>query len=311
MKFSLISYTALGDGMKRWFLSGLFCFFIIILLQGDRAILYTKEALSIWFEKLVPSMFLCMVMVRLFYDQGIFQFLLRPFRWLISSVFHMDQNACSLVFSSLLLGFPSGAVLLDEQVAKGYLDDNNAKRLFYTCSFATPGFILLTCGSVLYGSLAVGLKLLAIQWIIGILFLLMTRRQRIIMHQVPVSQKPLIASLTNALLESGKTLYMIGGYLMLFMTITSILLDFLPSFIALPVSIFTEFSNGVMVIHKQVWSFQMQMVITSMLLGFGGFCVHMQVIGMTSHISYNYRTYLFWRCLQALLSGVLAYFLFS
>ncbi len=300
-----------GDIVKKWMLSILFCLFIMILFMGGTSVSYTKEALTIWFEKLVPSMFICMVMVRLFYDQQYFPFLLRPLQRGIYFLFHIDAAGFSLVFSTLLLGFPTGAVLIDEQVKKERLTAAPAKRLLYTCSFATPGFILLTCGSVLYGSLYVGLKLLLIQWLCGIVFLLLTRKQEVYIEEEKKAIPPFLSSLTNALWESGKTLYMIGGYLMLFMTVTSVLMDIIPASLALPLSVFSEFSNGILTIHTQPWPFLTQMVLTSMVLGFGGFCVHMQILGMTSHLNYRYTVYLFWRILQMLLSALFAYLIFS
>lgn len=312
MNFSFKTYDESGDLMKKWLLSILFCLFLYILFMGNVSVEFTKNALCIWFEKLVPSLFIGMVFIRFLYDQGFFVFLLSPFSYIIQHVFHMDVHSFSLVVSNLLLGFPTGAVLLDEQAKHNQMPLHGIKRILYTCSFATPGFILLTCGSVLYGSITIGFQLMAIQWFCGILFLLVTRNQPVYANYSSTKQIPsFLSSLTSAILESGKTLYMIGGYLMLFMTICSLLLKISPAYIALPLSIFSEFSNGVITIHAQTWILSTKLIITSMLLGFGGLCVHMQVRGMTSHIQYSYLVYFLWRCVQMLLCGLFAYFIFS
>lgn len=294
--------------MKKWLLSILFCLFIYTLLMGNVSVEYTKTALVIWFEKLVPSLFMGMVLVRIFYEQGFFLILLSPFRRIILFLFQMDIESFSLVLSNLLIGFPTGAALLDEQAKQHTISVSGLKRILFTCSFATPGFLLLTCGSVLYNSTLIGLQLLCIQWLCGSFFLIITRKQIVISNNTQKKYPPaFMKSLTSSLLESGKTLYMIGGYFMLFMTISSETLEFMPSVVALLITIFSEFSNGVITIHSQLWSTPTKLILTSMLLGFGGFCVHMQVRGMTSHIPYAYRSYLLWRCAQMILCGFLAY----
>lgn len=305
------TYDESGDIMKKIFLFLFFCLFILILYMGDTSIAYTKEALFIWFEKLVPSMFISMVMVRIFYDQGFFVSLTKPFKKIIYFIFRMDPQSFSLVLSSMLLGFPTGAVLLNEQTKAGVLPMQGARRLLYTCSFATPGFILLTCGSILFHSLSVGIKLMLMQWLCGCLFLLITRNTPIILHAHTKQKVPsILTSLTKAFIESGKTLYFIGGYLMLFLTISSVLLDILPSFISTPLSIFTEFSSGIMNIQALPLSVEYQLILTSMVLGFGGLCVHMQVSGMTNDIQYSYPVYFIYRILQMIICGIFAYIWF-
>lgn len=298
--------------MKKGLLALVFILLLLVLAMGNMSISYTKEALTIWFEKLVPSMFLCMVLVRLLYEQGFFDMLGKPLRPLLQFLFHIDVSGFSLVLSSMLIGFPTGAVLFDEQVESNQLSLPAGKRLLYTCSFATPGFIVLTCGTLMFHSFSIGLKLLMIQWICGFIFLFLTRNTPIITQTTNIKLAPsFLSSLTHALLDTGKTLYLIGGYLMLFLTLSSILLQLLPWYLSLPFSIFAEFSSGVIIIHSQAWSITNQLIVMSMLLGFGGFCVHMQITGMVSHMEYRYHTYFIWRLAQMMVSGILAYMLFA
>ncbi len=284
--------------------------FFLSLSMGQQTFAYTKEALILWFEKLVPSLFISMVLVRVLFEQHILQTICRPFQTIITRVFRIDQNSFTLVVSSIFLGYPTGSILIDQQIQQGTLNHHSAKRLLYTCSFATPGFIIMSCGVVLFHSSVIGWKLLFIQLICGFLLLFFTRS--IPVHSKPQLQKPptFMQSLSKALLESGKTLYLIGGYLMLFMTLTSLLFHFLPEPFSFFLRSISEFSSGIMSIASTSLPQPIKLVFISMLLGFGGCCVHMQVMSMLEAIHISYNKYFLYRLIQALLSGVLAYFIF-
>lgn len=296
--------------MKRFVPICLFVFFLLSLVYGDMTFAYTKDALLIWFEKLVPSLFISMVLVRVLYDQRMFQLIMRPIHKLFQVVFRIDTNASALVLSTMLLGFPTGASIIDEDIKKGHLTSNDAKRLLYTCSFATPGFIIMSCGVVLFQSVTIGWQLLAIQIVCGLFCLLITRKDYVQFQDTFYQTPPFMTSLSKAILQSGKTLYMIGGYLMFFMTLCSLLLTFLPESIALPIRISAEFSSGIILIAQNFWSMKLKLVLISMLLGFGGFCVHIQVMSMVENSDISYYRYLSWRIFQMLLCGICAFLIF-
>lgn len=117
-------------------------------------------------------------------------------------------------------------------------------------------------------------------------------------------------SLSKAIFESGKTLYLIGGYLMFVMTLTSLLFSFFPEASTLLFRACIEFSSGIVAIASTSLSPLIKLLFTSALLGFGGFCVHMQVMSMLENVSISYFSYLAYRLFQALLAIALAYMFF-
>lgn len=296
--------------MKQLFSILLLCMFIALLYYGDMSYTLSFEALQIWFEKLVPSMFAVMVMVKILFEQGILHRLSFPFVFLFRHLFQIEKNGVPFVISSIFLGFPAGANFINEQVSHTILNKQEGQRLIYTCSFATPGFVILSCGSLLFHSTSIGFQLFLIQVLSGLCLLFLTRKQRIIATNVTYSSPSFMTSLRSSILESGKTLYMIGGYLMLCMSMTAILVQFLPTILQLPLRIIAEFSSGTMLLYSLALPQKTCLILLSMLLSFGGFCVHMQVISMANDSDLSYLKYLLFRMLQSLISMFLAILFF-
>lgn len=297
--------------MKKTIGFSLFVILLVYLIKGGITYTYALSALMIWFEKLVPSMFVSMVLVRVLYQMDLLPLLAKPFMWFIKPLFQLDTHAFALVIASLFLGFPTSAILIDEEVQKGYLKSTDARRLINCCCFATPGFIILSCGTVLYHSAQIGFRLFLISFLSGLLLLLLTRGQAIEMPAVTKRPStPFFHILSASMTESGKALFMIGGYLMIVMSITAVIIPFLPVVTQFFTKVITEFSSGTIIIAESTMAQPMKLAATAALLSFGGLCVHLQIHAMAVHSSLHYPQYLFYRCLQSILSFLMAMLLF-
>lgn len=284
--------------------------FALVLSFGSLSYQISLDALTIWFEKLVPSMITVMVLVKVLFEQGILQWIAKPIGFLFAPVFHIEADSFAYVIAAIFLGFPAGASFLNQEVEAHHISKKEGQRLIYTCSFATPGFVIMSCGAVLFQSTWIGLQLFFIQILTGLLLLFFTRKTWIhgsfSHHDAP----SLMISLKAAIQESGITLYMIGGYLMLFMSVAAILVQFVPESMQMPLRILSEFSSGTVLLSTLPYTRFAILVMCCMLLSFGGFCVHMQVMSMAKNTHLRYFSYLGYRILQALLSGFLAYLIF-
>lgn len=303
----------MGDLMRKRILTfGLFILFIALLRYGSINYEQSVQALTLWFETLVPSLFCVMVLVKMMFACGAFQWLAKPLALLFARLWQMNEQCFPYVAALMLLGFPAGAALVNDAVAHHQLDQKAGQRLINTCSFATPGFVILTVGSVLFQRVTIGVWLYIIQLVSGTILLTLTRRQKIHAdHAIVLTPPSGMQALTAAMWESGKTLYMMGGYLMICMSITAILLPFLPACLRMPVQVMAEFSQGTVRLAALSLPLMIRLVAISMLLAFGGFCVHLQVISFSEDTHLRYFPYLGFRLLQAVIAGILAYIVFG
>ncbi|MFR5525687.1 MAG: hypothetical protein ACLTJG_12350, partial [[Clostridium] innocuum] len=146
--------------MKKFTGFLLFGLLLLTLGFGTLTLQSAQNALSIWFEKLVPSMFISMVLVRLLYMEHAFDHL--P-SFGLPALLGMDKGAWNLVLCTMFLGFPTGSLFVDEAVRDGTLSRHDASRLLYCCCFPTPGFVIISCGIVFFKSLHIGLLLFVLQ----------------------------------------------------------------------------------------------------------------------------------------------------
>lgn len=279
--------------------------FVLALCFGDLTFQTTFDALHIWFEKLVPSLFVSMVLLRIMYKQHIFEFIKIPF---VKQIFHMDSSSFTLVLCSIFLGFPSGAMFLNEAYKQNQIDKPAMQRLVYVCSFPAPGFIMMSCGVVIFKSVEIGFLMFLSQVLSGLVLLWLTRKTPISFHESTYIERGRIMNDVGAsIIESGKALYLIGGYLMLFMSCSSILFSFLPDIYAYPFRILAEFSSGIIILNTLPFTNKILQILTSMVLSFGGFCVHMQVFSIVENCSISYRKYFCFRVMQSILSALILY----
>lgn len=300
MFLSFPAYGKNGDVVKKILRYFLLTALLLCLCYGSTCIKISSRSLTLWFENLVPSMFVTMVLIRLLYKQQMLQHLVPD---MICRMFGLDQASFALVISSMLLGFPNGSLFIEEAYRRKELDLQGAQRLFLICCFPTPGFVILSCGVGLYHNAKTGFYLYVSSVLYGFFMLWLTRSKSIHPHHIKhQSTNSFMQDFSASLLESGTSLFMIGGYLMIFMSVTGIVFSFLPQLVSLPLRICAEFSSGVFLIQATSLSTICKLLCTSALLGFGGFCVHMQIYSMCDNCKTKYRTFLIYRILQSLLS---------
>jgi len=68
-----------------------------------------------------------------------------------------------------------------------------------------------------------------------------------------------------------------------------------------------EVTNGANKIVATNISLLNKLIITSMLIGFGGFCIHMQTLGIISSSDIKFSSYLLGKTFQSLFSGILSF----
>lgn len=289
-----------GDIMKKLPSIILTVCFIVMLIHASSMLKASTQALNLWFEKLVPSMFMSMVCIKLLYESNSLLWIPFPF---CQKLFHISKQGMRLVLCSLLLGFPAGTCFLDEELTKTSISKQAKERLLYICMMPTSGFVIVTLGTLFFHSLSIGFLLYIIQ-ICAVFTLLFITRQHSIqsISSYDQSSTSFMSILTKAIKDTGITLFMIGGYILCFRVLTQIFLPYTPFFVQYIGAIFLEFSSGCAYIHEFILSTMQKLYLTTALLSFGGFCIHMQIFSMIQHHQLSYLKFLYYRIGHIILS---------
>ena len=129
--------------------------------------------------------------------------------------------------------------------------------------------------------------------------------------------------LSKSIISSINTVLMIGGFVVLFSIIISILrtshilsafvnllsIVGVPDFLSMGlISGFIEVTNGVSFISSLTsCDIHFQLILASSILGFGGFSVLLQVLSITSKSNISIKPYLYGKLLQACFAGLYTY----
>ncbi len=280
-----------------------------ILLQGSLSYEASIYALNFWFEKLVPAMFVTMVLVNLclhYASFDIFKFLFKPLAFL----FNCTPQSLSCILSAIFLGAPASCVILSDLVQKKQLESAQAKRLVLCLSLSTPAFIIMTCGALFLQDIQLGFLLYGLQVLIVCLFLCLYR-EPFISIKTTSNSIPFFITLKKAITSNALALFYIGGYLVMTLTLYQSISWFLPNIMQIIGLAIIEFSLGISLIHQTSLSITMKFALFSLCLGFNGLCVHLQVFSLGTKLQLNYKEFLCFRVFQALITSLLGVILLS
>lgn len=277
-----------------------------VLLFGQEVNRSVRTSLQIWWNTLVPSMLVPMILIRFLYARQGFSDL---YSRIFNRIFHMEGNAFAHVLCALLLGFPGGALFLDEACGQGQLNEEGCRRLIACCCYPSPGFILLTVGA-LYQDAVIAWKLYACIIASQLVLLGLTRRQPVVATPAQSAPPSFFYALTQAIIDSVRAMLFIGIYLLLFRMLAALIERLLPVGCILPLQLLSEFSSGVLLCAAFSCSLKQKLMLTAALLSFGGLCVHLQIFSSLRHCTLSYLSFLKARILQVLFALGIAAVLF-
>ena len=186
-------------------------------------------------------------------------------------------------------------------------------------------------GIGLYKSVYIGILLLLAHYLSAILVGLIIRFTKLknneLKNSYPVEVMAIKLSdigstLNDTIKKSIDTVLLVGGFIILFSLISALIEQSkILSFITLPwlntetsTSLITgllEVTNGVNKIAMANMPLLQKLIITSILIGFGGMSIHFQTLSIISNVKINFIKYLIGKTLQGFLSGIITFLLIS
>ena len=134
------------------------------------------------------------------------------------------------------------------------------------------------------------------------------------MHQKRISNKSSFGTIfTNSLVNSINTLLLILGVITTCLVFTSIINHHLNlnTTVQSILNGFIEMTQGLKYISLENISLKSKCIISTIILSFGGISVHIQIMGILSDTDIKYFPFLICRIIHAIISGALAYLLYS
>lgn len=316
--------------LKKNILPIIFILFLFCLIVFSSTNLYaTKSGLSLWANSVVPSLFPFLVATELLSYTNVVNFISKKLDRLMRPIFNMPGASAYPFILGMLSGYPVGAKTVCHIYKEGLCTKREAELMLAYTNNSGPLFIIGTVGISMFGSSTIGLILLFTHILasvsVGIIFSkkIGSKYKELNKDYVKVTYKNVSFSnlgevLSNSIINSIKTVLMIGGFVVIFSVIISILknsgiLNMLTQilsplfsnscFVSGTLSGIIELTNGLYTIcNIHVKAISTNILICAFLLGFGGFSVMLQILSVVSKEKLSIKPYIIGKILQAILA---------
>ena len=335
MKFFILS-------LRRNILPFFFVIIAICLVIFSKTNLYAaSNGLTLWATCVVPSLFPFFVITNLLSHTKVVSFTGKLLDKFMRPLFNVPGIGGFSFVMGLISGYPIGAKVVSDFRENNLVTKDEGERLLAFTNNSGPLFILSSVGISLFGDTKTGLLLLCTHILscitVGIVLgkfstkTITNLNQRkynsksnIKINSNTITLKNLGEVLGNSINNAISTVLMIGGFVVIFSVIISILnstntLNFLSTFFnplltflgfdldfAKPLlSGIIELTNGInSVANIHIKSISQNIILCAFLLGFGGFSVLLQVFSIVAKTDLSMKKYLVGKLLQGFLAAI-------
>lgn len=292
-------------------------FIILILIFLNKSLISSTVITSfyIWFNTLVPSMFPMFVTSNILISYNFINYIPKHLTTLLMKIFNVSKEAVLVILISLISGFPSNALAIKTSYEMKLITKEEAEHLLLICHFANPLFVLETIGVFYLKNNTYGIIIL-LSHILSSIIIGITLR-----HKNNPTKDNYITKTTScqsfgtifslSIKKSVNTLLMISGTVSSFLIISTLIcyifkLNNIESMIIKGIFEMTMGLNTLSLLNiKDIY----KVIISTMILSFGGLSIHMQVISILDN-KINYHNYFIGRIYQVIISIIISYTLF-
>ena len=321
-------------------------FTICLVVFSSSNLTATKNGLTLWATCVVPSLFPFFVITNLLSHTKVVSVIGKLLDKFMRPLFNVPGIGGFAFVMGLISGYHVGAKIVADFREKGLVTQDEGERLLAFTNNSGPLFILSSVGIALFGDAKTGLLLLGTHILacitVGIILARFSKRNRFensydtiknkferkndsqSCNSENITFKNLGEVLTSSINSSISTILMIGGFVVIFSVIISILnqtnildnlstslypiLNFLNidlEFAKPLLSGILELTNGVnLVANIPTKLISQNIVLSAFLLGFGGFSVLLQVYSIVSKTDLSMKKYLVGKFLQGIIAGI-------
>lgn len=286
---------------------GVLCAAAALLFYPTQAAAGAKRGIGYCVDILIPSLFPFMALSVFVVKSGLAASMGRLAAGPCRILFGLPGSAAAAIVMSMVGGYPVGARAVAALCQEGEISPKEAARMLCFCVNSGPAFVLSVVGAGLLRNAQAGVILLASQLsaslLLGILCSLgVSRKQR----GKAVSQKGMGAAqaLICSASDAARSMLSMCCFVILF----AVLLDLLRVFLSSPtastfVSILLEVTGGCNDAVQQ----GLPLWVLSFAIGWGGICVHFQILSSISGIPIGMPRFMLFRLFHGLLAGGIAF----
>ncbi|WP_087973031.1 sporulation integral membrane protein YlbJ [Oceanobacillus rekensis] len=343
--------------IRTFMYSGLTIFLTLSLIRfPDEALKAGIRGLNMWWEIVFPSLLPFFITAELLLAFGVVKFIGVLFEPIMRPLFNIPGVGSFGWMMGMVSGYPTGAKITARLREEKQLSKIEAERLVSFTNNSSPLFIFGAISAGFFHDMKLGALLAFCHYtsnaLVGICMRFYGRKESkqqqrmrsrekdsfsIIrafkeMHHARMKEnKPFGEILGDSVINSIKTLVMIGGFIILFSVLIKLmfLVGFSPAIavigeqildiFGLPVDLALPFFSGLfeitiganMISQTTTDSLLQKAILISFILGFNGLSIHAQVASILAKTDIRFAPYFFARILHGVLAVILTIILFK
>ncbi len=279
------------------------CMLLLLCFYPGRATNAAHEALVLCAGALVPSLLVFFVLSGILMRLGFAQILQNKFAWLFRALFGIGGSGAGALVLGWVSGYPVGTVCVKTLYQNGEISKTEAERLLAFCNTTGPLFVLGTVGGALLLDAHAGRILylchIAAALTVGIVFRFYKPADRPRKNiEARFCAYSLSAALTQSIHAAVKNILYVCALTVVF----AVIMAYFPDAPLLRAVL--ELTNGCNAIAAMALPLSSKLRLLSLVLGFGGACVHLQIAGILSDCDLSVKTCLAGKVLQAVFSYI-------
>ena len=310
--------------------SAIFLIFALLCYPAEM-LTASAESIQLWLTKVFPSLFPFMAACGILLHIGAAERMGSFFHPLMKPLFRLDGIAAFPFFLGILSGYPMGAKITAQLYENKKITLDEAQHILVFSNNPGPLFLIGTIGAGFFGVPFFGYTLLLCSFLgavtTGILWRFCRKNSPSQNHTFPIFRPTLSLTevLSASVSDAVNTILLIGGYLILFgtvseaMELTGIFRFLSETCIFLPLSAASlqgfcsgilEMTNGAYLLSHSSDSLHLRLTLAAFLVSFGGLSILGQTFGVLSSVPINKKDYLKGKLCNALFSSLFCYFLY-
>ncbi len=264
------------------------------------------QGIKICFNTVIPSLFPFAVLSSYIVKSDKFRFSAKILTVLARVIFHQPACTIPVILISMTGGFPLGLKGASDLYDEGLITQNQAQRLGFFCINAGPAFVISGVGALMLGNVKSGIiiyiSLCISSVLLGIMSSFFSKKGKS-SSASEFSEMNRNYSLSDAVGEAIQSLMNICAWIILFSSVASCIRTLnLPDIAYNTVISLLEVTKGCTLLAGKT-----SVPIIAGIIGFGGICVHFQVMNFLKKIGLKYVYFLVGRIICGLLSALICH----
>ncbi len=295
----------------RQFLYSIFLFllFFLMILFPGKTFHGAYNGLMLWFETLLPTLLPFIIFSNLLIKTNSVHFLSKLLHPIFRNLFFVSPAGCYAVLIGFLCGYPMGAKVINDLILSEHISIQEGKYLLSFCNNTSPMFIIGFVVSQCFHDTSLILPTILILYLSPVLCSFYFRKKyripsyRCITHTNHFYKfKFNFAIMDHSIMNGFETITKIGGYVILFSILFS-MLELYHLTLLLP---FLEITNGIPCLIDYNIPFFIKYTVVLSAISFGGLCALAQTNSMIQDSKLSIVSYTKEKLITTMVTSLLA-----